>query len=97
MSTAYGLLPPASDMALRTKLRELGIYELPGRGEFVVSILYLNGCSLYPVRAWEYFGNAEYWVDKDGRLILRGHPTQWMVWDLKDTGKTASYPKPILR
>jgi len=76
------------------KLRELGIYELPDGREFVVSTLYSDGCSIYPVRAWWSFGSAEYWADRDGRLLQREIPTQWDVRDLKDTGKTATYPTP---
>lgn len=61
-----------------------------------MSTLYSDGCSLYPVRAWEGFGSAEFRVDEGGRLLRRGVPTQWTIRDLKDTGETASYPKPVL-
>jgi hypothetical protein len=96
MSTAYRLLAPASHAAPQRKPRELGIYELPDKRQHVVSTVYSDGCSLYPVRAWESYGNAEFWVDEGGRLLRRGVPTQWTVWDLRDTGETASYPKPVL-
>jgi hypothetical protein len=77
--------------------KELGIYELPDKRRYVVSTLYADGCCLYTLRAWEGFGKAEFWVDEGGRLLRRGMPTRWTVLDLKDTGSTASYPKPILR
>ncbi|HYH84864.1 MAG TPA: hypothetical protein VEX60_05230 [Pyrinomonadaceae bacterium] len=81
----------------RPKLRELGIYALPDGCEFVVSTIYHDSCSLYTPHAWQAFGTAEYWVDRGGRLLHRGTPSIWEVKDLKDTGKTASYPKPVLR
>ena len=79
------------------KLRELGIYALPDGSEFIVSTIYNDGCSIYTPHTWETLGTAEYWVDGDGRLLHRGEPSIWEVKDLKDTGKTASYPKPVLR
>jgi hypothetical protein len=81
----------------RPKLRELGIYALPDGSEFVVSTIYNDGCSIYTPHAWQAFGTAEYWIDKDGRLLHHGEPTIWEVKDLKDTGKSATYPKPVLR
>ena len=81
----------------RPKLRELGVYALPDGREFVVSTIYHDGCSLYAPRAWETFGLAEYWVDREGRLLHRGVPSVWKVQDLNDTGRTASYPRPAIR
>lgn len=81
----------------RTKLRELGIYALPDGSEFIVSTIYHDGCNIYTPHSWETFGTAEYWVDSDGRLLKLGAPSIWTLEDLKDTGKTASYPKPVLR
>ena len=81
----------------RPKLRELGVYTLPDGREFVVSTIYHDGCSLYAPRAWETFGLAEYWVDRDGRLLHQGVPSVWKVQDLNDTGRTASYPRPAIR
>ena len=97
MSAAYRLLPPASRAHRQVRPRELGVYELPDERRFVVSTLYSDGCCLYTLRAWEGFGNAEFRVDEGGRLLRRGVPTRWTVGDLKDTGKTSSYPKPVLR
>ena len=82
---------------LRPKLRELGVYALPDGREFVVSTIYHDGCSLYAPPAWESFGLAEYWVDRDGRLLHKGVASVWKVQDLTDTGRTASYPRPAIR
>jgi len=81
----------------KPRLRELGVYNLPDGREFIVSTIYYDGCSLYTPHSWEAFGTAEYWVDRDGRLLHRGMPSIWKVQDLNDTGKTASYPKPVIR
>ena len=81
----------------KPRLRELGVYSLPDGREFIVSTIYHDGCSLYTPHAWETFGTAEYWVDKDGRLLHRGVSSIWAMQDLRDTGKSASYPKPVLR
>ncbi|MDT5296107.1 MAG: hypothetical protein QOJ76_2987 [Acidobacteriota bacterium] len=86
-----------SSMASRPGLKELGVYALPDGREFVVSTIYHDGCSLYTPHAWETYGTAEYWVDKDGQLLHRGVPSVWKTQDLRDTGKTARYPRPVLR
>lgn len=76
------------------KLRELGVFALPDRREFVVSTIYSDGCCLYSPYAWAHGGNAEFWADREGRLTKDGVPTRWSVRDLTDTGKTTEYPKP---
>jgi hypothetical protein len=81
----------------RPRLRELGVYMLPDGREFVVSTIYHDGCSLYTPHSWETFGVAEYWVDREGRLLHRGVPSVWKMQDLNDTGRTASYPRPVIR
>jgi hypothetical protein len=91
------IAPQRASASPRPKLRELGIYALPDGSEFIVSTLYHDGCSIYTPHAWETSGAAEYRVDRDGRLLRRGTPSAWNVEDLKDTGKTARYPKPVLR
>ena len=96
MSTAYDPHPSASHNHLAVWPWELGIYELPDGRRFVVSTMHGDGCALYSIRTWGAFGNAEYWLSKDGRVLSRGLPTAWSALDLKDTGETASYPKPIL-
>jgi hypothetical protein len=96
MSQAVSTLTPYTNGIRPRRLRELGVYELPDGGQYVVSMLYADGCSLYPVRAWGSYGNAEFWVNKEGRLLRRGVPTRWSVRDLQDTGKTSTYPAPII-
>lgn len=96
MSQAVSTLTPYTHRIRPRRLRELGVYELPDGGQYVVSTLYTDGCSLYPVRAWGSYGNAEFWADKEGRLLRQGVPTRWNVRDLQDTGKTASYPAPVI-
>lgn len=85
-----------STSARTNRLRELGIYTMPDGREFVVSTLYSDGCCLYRMRSWETFQTAEFWVDQGGRLFSMGRPTPWSVLDLKDTGRTATYPRPII-
>jgi hypothetical protein len=75
----------------------LGVYTLPDGREFIVSTIYYDGCSLYTPHAWETFGTAEYWVEPDGRLLHDGIPSIWKMQDLSDTGRTASYPRPVIR
>jgi hypothetical protein len=97
MSQAVSNLSPYAVKKSSPRLRELGIYSLPAGRQYVVSTLYTEGCGLYPLHAWTNFGNAEFWADKGGRLLRRGVPTRWTARDLTDTGKTANYPKPIIR
>lgn len=96
MSATFQPQASPSKLTRPSRLRELGIYELPDGRRFVVSTLHLDGCSLYPVRAWETYGNAEYWVNREGQILSRGIPTRWCTRDLKDTGQSATYPKPII-
>src|SRR5687767_4292958 len=96
MSTAYKPQAVAPHTPTRVRPRELGIYELPDGRKYVASTIHRDDCALYPVRSWEAYGNAEYWLGKDGRVLSRGLPTKWTFLDLKDTGETARYPKPIL-
>ena len=96
MSTAYKPQANSSHNPLRVRPRELGIYELPDGRKFVASTLHKEGCGLYPVTSWGAYGNVEYWLDRDGRILSRGIPTRWNFHDLKDTGESAHYPKPVL-
>jgi hypothetical protein len=96
MAQAVSTLTPYANRISTQRLRELGVYELPDGKQYVVSTLYSDGCSLYPLRAWGSYGNAEFWADKKGLLLRRGVPTRWSVRDLQDTGKTATYPSPII-
>jgi hypothetical protein len=93
-ATTQHVLPAArSDI----QLRELGLYSLPDGKEYVVSSFYSDGFSLYRTASWESFGNAEYWVSKDGKFLRYGLPTRWTIQDLKDTGRTTRYPKPNIK
>jgi hypothetical protein len=96
MSQAVSTLTHYKSRSTARRLRELGVYELPDGGRYVVSTLYSDGCALYLERAWGSYGNAEFWADKEGRLLRGGVPTRWSVRDLQDTGKTATYPAPII-
>jgi hypothetical protein len=96
MAQAVLTLTPYTNRIKPRRLRELGVYELPDGRQYVVSTLYSDGCALYHVRAWGSYGNAEFWADKEGRLLRRGVPTRWSVRDLQDTGKTATYPAPVI-
>lgn len=93
MSQAATARSPRVIQPKEASLRELGVYELPDRREFVVSTLYADGCCLYSLGAWNTFGVAEYWLGVGGRLIRHGRLTQWRIGDLHDTGRTATYPK----
>ena len=96
MSQAVSTLTPYTNRIRPRGLRELGVYELPDGGQYVMSALYSDVCSLYPVRAWGGYGGAEFRADKEGQLLRRGVPTRWSVGDLRDTGKTVTYPTPII-
>jgi hypothetical protein len=97
MAQAVATLPPFVAPKRRSPcLRELGIYELPDKRRFVVSTLHRSGWALYPVHTWSWSLDAEYTVNNEGRLLSLGAFTGWGVADLKDTGESASYPKPII-
>ncbi|HEX6182847.1 MAG TPA: hypothetical protein VFZ44_02975 [Pyrinomonadaceae bacterium] len=78
------------------RLRELGIYTLPDGGEYVASSFYSGVCCLYTPPSWELFAGDELRVDTGGGLLKRGSPTRWNVYDLRDTGRTARYPTPVI-
>ena len=77
-------------------LREFGVYTPPDGGVYVASSFYSGGCCLYTPPAWELFAGAELRVDTGGRLLRRGSPTRWNVYDLRDTGRTPRYPAPVI-
>lgn len=88
MSRAYALKASA--------LRELGVYKLPDGSEYVASSYYSEGRCLYTPPAWQLFAGVELRVDARGRLLKGGLPTRWDVHDLRDTGRTARYPAPVI-
>ena len=95
MAQALTTLPPfVAPKPQSPSLRELGIYELPDKRRFVVSTLRGGGRALYPVHTWSWSLNPEYKVNSDGHLLSLGSSPKWSVTDLKDTGMSATYPKP---
>lgn len=96
MAQAASTLTPRANGRKSLRLRELGVYELPDGRQYVASTLYSDGCGLYPARAWGSYGAAEFRADGDGRLLRRGAATPWGVRDLRDTGKTSTYPRPVI-
>lgn len=96
MSQAVSTLTPYTNRTRPRSLRELGVYELPDGRQYVVSTLYSDMCALYPAHVWGSYGSAEFRADKEGRLLRRGDPTRWSVRDLRDTGKTVTYPAPVI-
>jgi hypothetical protein len=72
------------------ELRELGIYRLPDKREFVACISSdEDGFLLFTPEAWESGGYSQYRVRSDGKLLSRGVPTRWSVDHLADTGRTS--------
>lgn len=96
MAQAVSTLAPPKSRRPSLGPRELGVYELPDGRQYVVSAPHPGGCALYSLRAWAYYGEVEYWADRGGRLLRRGIPTGLGVRDLKDTGRTSTYPKPSI-
>lgn len=76
------------------ELRECGVYALPDGREFIVSARGGGGYSLFTPQAWGGLDNAEYRLDRDGRIMSKGLPTRWRVKDLKDMGRTAEAALP---
>ena len=75
------------------RLRDRGIYRLPGGQEVVVSACGGEYC-VYARRTWETFGLAEYLLNGRGQILMGGEPTPWTSDDLTDTNLTAGYQVP---
>jgi len=73
------------------KLRERGVYRLPGGREIVATGCGGEELCLYQIQTYESFGLAEYLVNAGGEILADGRPTGWRLEDLKDTGRTAKY------
>jgi len=71
------------------RLRESGVYTLPGAGELVVHAVSRRGYILFTPEAWEFNGSHKYESDAEGRICLNGRPTRWGVCHLMDTGRTS--------
>ncbi len=71
------------------ELRDLGIYNLPEGGEFVVHEVLSGVYVLYTPAAWEFSGLHAYESDGKGNMHLHGRSTRWNIKDLTDTRRTA--------
>lgn len=71
------------------RLRERGIYILPGGEEFVVHEVFNGNYFFYTTAAWEFFGIHAYESDLSGNIHLDGRSTRWHINDLADTRRTA--------
>jgi hypothetical protein len=74
------------------KLKNLGVYALPDGKELVAEIEPGAGYRLYPTQLWNQFRYTEYMVNREGRLLIRGEPTDLSIEHLIDTGRRAQYP-----
>lgn len=75
------------------KLRNLGVYALPDGKELIAEIEPGAGYRLYPTRLWHQFRKSNYLVNREGRLLIEGKPTNVSVEQLIDTGRHVQYPK----
>ena len=75
------------------KLKNLGVYILPDGKEWIAEIEPGAGYRLYPTKLWHQFRSTEYLVTPDGRLLVKGKPTDLSIEHLVDTGRSAQYPK----
>jgi hypothetical protein len=75
------------------KLKNLGVYILPDGKELIAEVEPGAGYRLYPTRLWNQFRSTEYFVTRDGRLLIKGEPSNLSIEQLIDTGRRARYPK----
>jgi hypothetical protein len=75
------------------KLKNLGVYTLPDGKELIAEIEPGTGYRLYPIQLWNQFRHTEYLVNAEGRLLIKGQPTDLCTEHLIDTGRRAQYPK----
>ena len=75
------------------KLRNLGIYTLPDGKELIAEVEPGAGYRLYPEQLWHQFRRSNYLVNREGRLLIEGRPTNVSVEQLIDTGRRVQYPK----
>ncbi|HEX8174843.1 MAG TPA: hypothetical protein VF543_06975 [Pyrinomonadaceae bacterium] len=76
-----------------TKLKNLGVYVLPDGKELIAEIEPGLGYRLYPTKLWHQYRSSEYLVTREGRLLIKGKPSNLSVEHLIDTGRRAEYPK----
>lgn len=75
------------------KLRNLGVYTLPDGKELIAEIEPGAGYRLYPTQSWNQFRSSEYLVTREGRLLIKGKPSNLSIEQLVDTGRRVQYPK----
>ena len=75
------------------KLRNLGVYTLPDGQELIAEVEPGAGFRLYPTQLWNQYRSSEYLVTREGRLLIKGQPTNLSTEQLIDTGRRAQYPK----
>jgi hypothetical protein len=75
------------------KLKNLGVYILPDGKELIAEVEPGAGYRLYPTQLWNQFRSTEYLVTRDGRLLIKGRPTNLSIEQFIDTGRSAQYPK----
>ena len=75
------------------KLKNLGVYILPDGKELIAEVEPGAGYRLYPAEVWNQFRSTEYMVNPEGRLLIKGKPTNLYTDHLIDTGRRALYPK----
>jgi hypothetical protein len=75
------------------KLKNLGVYALPDGKELIAEVEPGAGYRLYPTQLWNQFRRSEYLVTREGRLLIKGKPTELSIDHLIDTGRRAQYPK----
>jgi hypothetical protein len=75
------------------KLKNLSVYVLPDGKELIAEFEPGAGYRLYPTQLWHQFRSSEYLVNRDGRLLIKGKPTNVYAEQLVDTGRRVQYPK----
>ncbi|HEY0321282.1 MAG TPA: hypothetical protein VGC66_10030 [Pyrinomonadaceae bacterium] len=75
------------------KLRNLGVYTLPDGQELIAEVEPGAVYRLYPTQLWNQFRRTEYSVTPEGRLLIKGQPTDLYIEHLIDTGRRAQYPR----
>ncbi len=75
------------------KLRNLGVYALPDGKELIAEVEPGAGYSLYPPHLWHQFRRSKYLVNREGRLLIEGKPTNLSIEQFIDTGRRVQYPK----
>lgn len=75
------------------KLKNLGVYALPDGKELIAEVEPGAGYRLYPTRLWNQYRSTEYRITREGRLLIKGQPSNLSIEHLVDTGRRAQYPR----